>query len=206
MRASAVSCSTSPTRATRNCSKRCWRPPTSRSRARDRARSRSSGSTPRRSWRRARGASGSASPATAAATPRPDASRSATTPRWPRRRARGRRRRRAAVLRGCDRGSAHRTARRARGVGCWRAGGGALLDLSLCGVTAHALAFAPTGEFEVGSADAPDRASARGHRARERAQVAQRAEGERSPDGRRRRPPARAPGADTEALRRELSC
>ena len=38
---------------------------------------------------------------------------------------------------------------------CWRAGGGALLDVSLCGVTAHALAFAPTGDFEVvGSADA----------------------------------------------------
>ena len=34
-------------------------------------------------------------------------------------------------------------------LACWRAGGGALLDLSLCGVTAHALAFAPTGEFEV---------------------------------------------------------
>src|SRR5262245_41765089 len=32
---------------------------------------------------------------------------------------------------------------------CWRAGGGALLDLSLCGVTAHALAFAPSGDFEV---------------------------------------------------------
>jgi crotonobetainyl-CoA:carnitine CoA-transferase CaiB-like acyl-CoA transferase len=78
---------------------------------------------------------------------------------------------------------------------CWRAGGGALLDLSLRDVTAHALAFAPTGEFEVaGSADAA-RVIAAGVEARVAA-----------PHARSVCTPARAPGADTEALRRELSC
>jgi hypothetical protein len=77
----------------------------------------------------------------------------------------------------------------------WRAGGGALLDVSLCDVTAHALAFAPTGEFEVaGTADAARVIADSGV-----ARVA-------SPRARRSCSRARAPGADTGALRRELSC
>jgi crotonobetainyl-CoA:carnitine CoA-transferase CaiB-like acyl-CoA transferase len=75
----------------------------------------------------------------------------------------------------------------------WRAGGGALLDLALCDVTAHALAFAPSGGFEVvGSAeDARVRAGAA------EAPVA-------APRARRACVRARAAGADTETLRREL--
>ena len=75
----------------------------------------------------------------------------------------------------------------------WRSGGGALLDVALCAVTAHALAFAATGECEVrGSAD----------RARVAVEV-----GEADVAAPRARPaptPARAPGADTESLRAEL--
>ncbi len=78
---------------------------------------------------------------------------------------------------------------------CWRAGGGALLDLSLCDVTAHALAFAPTGEFEVAGSPDAARLIAAGVEARVAA-----------PRARCVCTPARAPGADTEALRRELSC
>jgi hypothetical protein len=78
---------------------------------------------------------------------------------------------------------------------CWRAGGGALLDVSLCGVTAHALAFAPVGAYEVRGSAAAAHVVADGAAAAvapPRARVA------------RRR--ARAAGADTEALRRELAC
>ena len=75
----------------------------------------------------------------------------------------------------------------------WHAGGGALLDLSLRDVTAHALAFAPVGDYEVlGGADAArvvvDGATA---------DVA-------PPRARASGVAACAPGADTEALRREL--
>jgi crotonobetainyl-CoA:carnitine CoA-transferase CaiB-like acyl-CoA transferase len=78
---------------------------------------------------------------------------------------------------------------------CWRAGGGALLDVPLCAVTAYALAFAPTGEFDVsGTAHAARVSTAEGE-----ALVA-------APRARRPCARARAPGADTEALRRELSC
>ncbi|HKA16016.1 MAG TPA: CoA transferase [Myxococcota bacterium] len=78
---------------------------------------------------------------------------------------------------------------------CWRAGGGVLLDLSLCGVTAHALAFASTGAFEVsGSAGAARVRAACGE-----ARVA-------APRARRACARARSAGADTEALRQELAC
>ena len=75
----------------------------------------------------------------------------------------------------------------------WRAGGGALLDVPLCGVTAHALAFAPTGTCEVdGSADRA-RVAVDGGETRVAA-----------PRARRSPAPARGPGADNEALRAEL--
>jgi crotonobetainyl-CoA:carnitine CoA-transferase CaiB-like acyl-CoA transferase len=77
----------------------------------------------------------------------------------------------------------------------WRSGGGALLDVSLCDVTGHALAFTATGDFEVvGRADA-----ARVNAGSEWTHVA-------APRARRACARARAPGADTEAIRRELSC
>ena len=77
----------------------------------------------------------------------------------------------------------------------WRAGGGVLLDLSLCGVTAHALAFAPTGECEVvGGADTA-RVIAGGAEARVAA-----------PRARNDCARARAAGGDTEMLRQELAC
>ena len=75
----------------------------------------------------------------------------------------------------------------------WRAGGGALLDVSLCAVTAHALAFAPTGPYEVdGSADRA-RVAVDGGETRVAA-----------PRARQAPAPARAPGADNDALRAEL--
>ena len=75
----------------------------------------------------------------------------------------------------------------------WRSGGGALLDVALCAVTAHALAFAPTGECEVrGSAD------------RACIAVAGAEAIAAAPRARRAPAPARAPGADTESLRAAL--
>ena len=75
----------------------------------------------------------------------------------------------------------------------WRAGGGALLDVALCAVTAHALAFAPTGECEVrGSAD------------RARVAVGGAEVDVAAPRARRAPAPARALGAETEAMRAEL--
>jgi crotonobetainyl-CoA:carnitine CoA-transferase CaiB-like acyl-CoA transferase len=75
----------------------------------------------------------------------------------------------------------------------WRSGGGALLDTALCAVTAHALAFAVTGECEVrGSADRAHVAVAGGE-----ALAA-------APRARRAPALARAPGADTDSLRAEL--
>jgi hypothetical protein len=77
----------------------------------------------------------------------------------------------------------------------WRAGGGVLLDLSLCDVTAHALAFAPTGDCEVAGTARAARVIAGG------VEVDVAAPRARHPSSR-----ARALGADTEALLRELSC
>ena len=77
----------------------------------------------------------------------------------------------------------------------WRSGGGALLDLSLCDVTAHALAFAPTGEFAIEGTAQDPRVIAGGEQARVAA-----------PRARSVCVHARAPGADTEALRHELAC
>jgi crotonobetainyl-CoA:carnitine CoA-transferase CaiB-like acyl-CoA transferase len=75
----------------------------------------------------------------------------------------------------------------------WRSGGGALLDLSLVGATAHALAFAPVADFSVqGDAD-----RARVVAAGQTAEVA-------PPRARAAPRRARSTGADTEALRREL--
>jgi crotonobetainyl-CoA:carnitine CoA-transferase CaiB-like acyl-CoA transferase len=78
---------------------------------------------------------------------------------------------------------------------CWRSGGGALLDLALCDVTAHALAFAPGDACEV---------SGTAQRAVVRvgddvAEVA-------PPRAREASARARAPGVDTDALRVELAC
>jgi crotonobetainyl-CoA:carnitine CoA-transferase CaiB-like acyl-CoA transferase len=72
----------------------------------------------------------------------------------------------------------------------WRAGGGALLDVALCAVTAHALAFAPTGDYEVGGSPDDARVVVAGGETRVAA-----------PRARRAPCLARAPGADTEALR-----
>ncbi len=77
----------------------------------------------------------------------------------------------------------------------WRAGGGVLLDLALCDVTAHALAFAPSGECEVSGAADRARVAVGG----DEAPVA-------APRARCAPASARAAGADTEALRRELAC
>jgi crotonobetainyl-CoA:carnitine CoA-transferase CaiB-like acyl-CoA transferase len=75
----------------------------------------------------------------------------------------------------------------------WCSGGGALLDLALCDVTAHALAFAPTGANEVVGQLDDARVRAVGGESRVAA-----------PRARASRGRACAPGVDTEALRREL--
>jgi crotonobetainyl-CoA:carnitine CoA-transferase CaiB-like acyl-CoA transferase len=75
----------------------------------------------------------------------------------------------------------------------WRAGGGVLLDVALCAVTAHALAFASTGACEV--LGSPDHARVAVDGAQ--TDVA-------APRARRACAAARAAGADTESLRSAL--
>jgi hypothetical protein len=67
--------------------------------------------------------------------------------------------------------------------------------MSLCGVTAHALALAPTGECEVQGCAQAARVSARGE-----------STGVAAPRARAAQTRAREAGADTETLRRMLAC
>ena len=112
-----------------------------------------------------------------------------------RRRAGGRRRGWAAVLRRAIADPLTGVHAAVAALACWRNGGGALLDVSLCGVTAHALSFAETPDCEIqGSAEA---ARVRAHG--EAAEVS-------PPRARAPRGRAHAPGADNDALREQLRC